>query len=104
MSAANSPVEFPFWVLIPGVVKEPAPIDECGTGDLPLAFSTTEKMMPYMSARKAGDWRVRLVSHDMLVLLIAELHALGSRGICLDPEPDGAGGIEISLGDLMKIT
>jgi hypothetical protein len=40
----------------------------------------------------------------MLVLLIAELHSLGSRGICLDLEPDGTGGTEISLGDLMKIT
>jgi hypothetical protein len=101
---ADTIISYPFWVLIPGLVDEPAPNPECGYGDLPLAFSAADKMLPYLSARKAGDWRMRLVTRDTLFLLISELNHGANRGICLDVEPDGSGGTEIPLSDLMKVT
>lgn len=97
-------LKFPFWVVMPGEVESPPSHAECGTGDLPVAFTTIEKMTAYLSARSAGNWRMRLVNHTALLLLIADLHQLESEGICLDPEPDGSAGTRIPLSELMKMT
>jgi hypothetical protein len=95
--ATAQPIRLPFWVLIPKV----------GSGelhDLPPAFSETVGMSSFLVSRNSREWETRLINHLTLVLLIADLHALGSRGVFLDPAPDGSGGTEIPLSDLMKLT
>jgi hypothetical protein len=104
----SHPVHLPFWVLMPEKVENPAEHAECGTADLPIAFSTTPAMSDYLAARgkggSGGSWGMRLVTQGSLMFLIADLHQHGSRGVCLDPEPDGSGGTEIPLSELMKLT
>jgi hypothetical protein len=95
-----TPVRFPLWVFMP--VESAAPSAEHGI--CPLAFSETAAISDYMSPRKARDGKMRLVNHHTLLLFVADLHRLGFAGIRLDPEPDGTGGTEVAISELMKLT
>jgi hypothetical protein len=67
-----------------------------------LAFSTTEKLSAFLSEREAGEWNLHLVSdRDGLVLIIAMAHNSRIDSICIDADPGGSGGDQVSLNDLM---
>jgi hypothetical protein len=46
---------------------------------------------------------VRLVGDRAgFTALVAELQGDGTTGICLDPAPDGSGGVDVPLADLLS--
>jgi hypothetical protein len=38
-----------------------------------------------------------------VIVAVAELYEQGYREICIDPEPDGSGGLLVSLSDLLAV-
>jgi hypothetical protein len=70
-----------------------------------LAFSTTDKLSKFLSARVAGEWKLTLVNdREGLVGIVATSHNDGTESIRIDPQVDGAGGERVSLRELMKFS
>jgi hypothetical protein len=68
-----------------------------------LGFSTPDKLIEFLHDRQVGRWMVRLVGdRPGFAGLVAELQANGATGICLDPMPDGSGGVDVPLAELLK--
>jgi hypothetical protein len=93
------PLRLPFWALVPSVSDSHVG----ATGLLP-AFSDSATLATYMADHKGSDRHIRLVTRDTLVLFLADAHLLVGQGIRLDPKPDGTGGTEVPISELMKLT
>jgi len=54
--------------------------------------------MAFMAPRgDHSDWEFKLISRPTLHEVLAELQSIAYRGICHDPNPDGSGGMLLSL-------
>jgi hypothetical protein len=93
------PIRLPFWALVPHVSDSHA-----GASGLLPAFSIAPTLGDYLKANHGSDRHIRLITRDTLLLLIADMHQLGSRGIRLDPQSNGTGGTEVPISELMKLT
>jgi hypothetical protein len=72
----------PIWVL-----KRPDVYlaDEAGWV---LAFGTPGKAMTFVDRK--SDWRCQVFPPDQLLLLIADMHELGSLGLRVNPSPSSS--------------
>ena len=98
-------LNLPIWFLTQERNAEPqswhAPCDESGAV---IAFSTTEKLTAFLANRQSGEWKVSLVSDRAgLVFIVALAHNSGLESICFDLGPDGSGGEQIFLNELMSL-
>lgn len=94
----------PLWFVSERKERTPTLDAPCDDREAMLAFTTTEKLSDFLSASKAGEWRINLASdRESLVLVIAIAHNRHIESICIDPENDGSGGQQISLNDLMVL-
>lgn len=96
--------ELPFWIVTERkhVLNPPAHIP-CADPDAAHAFSSAEKLAAFMQARGGARWDInQVVDQPGVIVAIAELHANGIEKICIDAEPDGSGGLLVSVADVLK--
>jgi hypothetical protein len=98
MSIAAS-IRFPFWVLAPSISDSHA-----GTAGHIPAFTDSATLAAYLKSQHGRDRHIRLITRDSLVLFLADLHLIRSPGLRFDPRPDGSGGTQISIAELMTAT
>lgn len=97
-------LSLPLWVVSERNQKSPPVHPPCHDPEAMLAFSTTEKLIQFLSGRVAGEWKLALASdREGLIVVIAVAHDNSRESICLDPEADGSGGEQIALNDLMRL-
>jgi hypothetical protein len=106
MSKTNA-LTLPFWVIAAHELETPAPCARClSKTHAPVAFSDATHAMHYLRAlrdKNPGVWRIRLVDSAGLMLFAADLHHHGVPAIPFDPQPDGTGGIDITLAELLAL-
>src|SRR6187401_3015627 len=93
----------PFWVVIERehILNPPAEIP-CNDSKALIAFSDTERLTAFLSARVGGRWKVDLVpDRDAEMLVVAELHRLGVSHICFDCQPDGSAGHLVDIREII---
>ena len=97
-------LEIPFWIIAERkhILDPPAHIP-CAEPDAAHAFTTAEKLAAFMSARGGARWDINQVAtREGVIVAIAELHAQGIGTICIDAEPDGSGGVLVSISDVLQ--
>jgi hypothetical protein len=95
-------VKLPIWAVTPHSERGPPVTESSGGPRHVLAFSTSEPLVALLGHRWGSEWNLRLIQNDGdLLLLVADLHACGIKGIHLDPNPDGTGGTGVQLDELM---
>ena len=96
-------LNLPFWAVTQRKQASLPPIVECASSTHAMAFSTTDKMVQALDACAAGHWKISLVGDGAgLVMLAADLHLDGARELRIDPKPDGSGGTDVPIGDLLR--
>ena len=91
-------LRFPFWILIP---RDPAPDAGCDTPNHVATFSSAARAVSYMEAAGSGKWDVRLVSRPSRREIEEFLRRFGVTRVCHDREPDGTGGTEMTVDELL---
>jgi hypothetical protein len=95
-------LNLPFWAVTSRKSASTPPTAHRASSTHGMAFSTTDKMIQALDGCGAGHWRISLVGDGPgLVMLAADLHFDGVTGLCIDPKPDGSGGTEVPVGDLL---
>ena len=94
-------LQFPFWLVVPAPGKPASPGEQCRNGWLPLAFSSVGKMAAFLSVRKDGQWKVRLVNRYSVESLFRDLEEYCCGAVCHDPNEDGKGGTLVSMADIL---
>jgi len=97
-------LSIPFWLISERkhVLNPPAKIP-CADPDAVHAFTTAEKLAAFMKARGGARWEINQVAdHEGVIVAVGDLHARGADKLCIDPEPDGSGGLLISLSDVLE--
>jgi hypothetical protein len=115
---------FPFWLVQPRTVAQaaaavpveraagtsPLPSTAAATGEVdtladrvPLLFTTAERMVAFMQASGGRRWEVRYITRDSGLQLLGDLHDSGFAAVHVDPQPDGSGGHEIALAELVLL-
>ena len=70
-----------------------------------LGFTSMEKLAAFLSKQQAGEWKLQLTTdRDGLVLIVAIAHNNGAETICFDSEPDGSGGRQVTLSELLVLS
>jgi hypothetical protein len=97
----SSVISLPFWALVQVSHQESPPENvPCDSPESAVVFTTTGGVVAFMSGRKSGEWRVRLVAdNNQLLVLLADLHSQDSPGVCVDPCPDGSSGTHYTLAE-----
>ena len=72
---------FPFWM----VYLSGKAIPLLHAGKYLAAFSTAQQGTAYMVNMGATAWEFRLMSRGTFLALLADLQAMGLKGVCLDP-------------------
>lgn len=97
-------IELPLWFVTEQKAGAPPEHPPCDDSDAIIAFSALEKFTEYWALRKGGRYKVTLaVDRESLVVAIADVHSSGQPTICLDPKPDGTGGTQVYLADLVSM-
>jgi hypothetical protein len=96
-------VDLPFWIVAEQhhILYPPAhePCDEANTAH---CFTAAEKLTAYMTARGGARWSIdQVADREGVIVLVSGLYERGINSICIDPEPDGSGGLLVSLSDLL---
>jgi len=95
--------QYPFWIVIEDehILNAPQTVP-CQDPSALHAFTSTDKLTEFLSARKGGRWRIDLVGDsEAIVVAVAVAHDRGAANICFDPEPDGTGGELVSIADVL---
>jgi hypothetical protein len=91
------------WVVTSRKSVVSPPIEPCDAPNHALGFSSPDKLVEFLNSGQAGRWMVRLVGdRPSFGALVDELQRYGATGICLDPAPDGSGGVNVPLADLLQ--
>lgn len=96
-------VELPFWLIKErrDVINSPAN-EPCEQPQAAHAFTAVEKLTAFMKARGGATWHIdQIAKSEDVIENVAKLYEKGVTGICIDPEPDGSGGLLVSLSDLL---
>jgi hypothetical protein len=97
-------LSLPIWFVTERAQESPSVNQPCAKGGGVLAFSSTENLTEFLAERQSGEWKINLVGdREGLILIIAIAHNHGMETICMDAKPDGSGGTELSLSDLMNL-
>ena len=95
----------PLWFVtehIQPTNPEQAPAETPGPA---LIFTNLEKLVAFKRSNRGGEWKMEAADdREGLVIVIADLHRLGITALLIDPPPDGDGGEQISLADLMEFS
>jgi hypothetical protein len=97
-------LSIPFWLVSERkyVLNPPATIP-CADPAAVHAFTTAEKLAQFMQARGGARWEINQVTdREGVIVAVAELHSNGATKLCINPEPDGSGGLLISLSDVLE--
>lgn len=55
-----------------------------------------------MRAHGGAKWQIdQVADREGVIVAVAELYESGYRQMCVDPEPDGSGGLLVSIADLL---
>jgi hypothetical protein len=75
----------------------------CRRLNRPVAFFSTEVLVAFLESQRSDDWSARLISEELeLESLIANSRREGLTTIQFDPRPDGSGGTDMSLAELLR--
>src|SRR5262245_3593253 len=98
-------IELPLWLIIERKdVLNPPPQDPCDDPRAVHCFTSVEKLMAFMKARGGATWQIEQIADDEgVILAAASLHSAGTKTLCIDPAPDGSGGVLVSLSDLLHV-
>lgn len=99
----TSSVDLPFWVITecPDVLNPP-PNEPCEVPRAAYAFTLAEKLVAFMKPRVGATWHIAQVAdREGVIVAVATLHARGVPTLCIDPVPNGLGGLLVSLSDLL---
>src|ERR1700759_1108840 len=96
-------VDLPFWLIMERHdVLYPTPNTPCERPKAAHAFSAVEKLTAFMKARGGATWHIDQVARsEDVIAAVAKLYEKGVTGICIDAQPDGSGGLLVSLSDLL---
>jgi hypothetical protein len=96
-------VNLPFWLIVERRdVLNPPPNEPCEQPKAVHAFTALEKLTVFMKARGGATWRIhQIASSEDVIASVAKLYEKGVAAICIDPGPDGSGGLLVSLSDLL---
>ncbi len=96
-------LELPFWLITERKhVLNPPPNIPCADPDAAHAFTSAQKLAEFLKARDGGRWEInQAADREGVLIAVSELHQQGLASICIDPEPDGSGGLLVSLRDLL---
>src|ERR1700759_5514740 len=94
----------PFWLVSARKhVLNPPPQTPCDDPEAVHAFTTADNLAQFMQARGGARREINQVADRAgAIVPIAELHSRGVGKLCIDPEPDGSGGLLISLADVLE--
>lgn len=97
-------VEIPFWLIVERAnVLSPPPQEPCDDPKAAHGFTTTEKLAAFMQARARAKWQIdQVADHEGVIVAVAQLYEQGCHAMCIDPNPDGTGGLLVSLTDLLR--
>jgi len=95
----------PFFLIIDRAdVQQPTEHEPCDDPKAAHAFTSAEKLAAFMNARGRAKWKIdQVTDREGVIVAVAELYEQGYREICIDPEPDGSGGLLVSLSDLLAV-
>ncbi len=92
-------LQLPIWFVTERTIG-PVKSDVCGS----YAFTEVDDVMKFMVERSPARWDVvHATSREALVMVIADVHLCGAAFVCLNCEPDGSGGEQVFLTDLIAI-
>ena len=96
-------LELPFWLIAEHQdVVNPPPLKPCDEPEAAHCFTSIEKLAAFMKARGGATWQIEQIADDEgVIVAVAKLHQAGTKAICIDPQPDGSGGLLVSLSHLL---
>lgn len=96
-------VDLPFWLITQhNDVLNPPSTEPCEQPNAAHAFTAVEKLTAFMKARGGATWHIdQIADREGVIVTVAKLYERGMPSICIDPEPDGSGGLLVSLSDLL---
>ena len=95
-------VRFPFRILVPRDPEgSPAHDAGCEAPNHVAVFSAAALAVADMEAADGGEWDVRLVSRPSRPEIEAFLRRFAVARVCVDRHPDGTGGTEMTVEELL---
>jgi hypothetical protein len=94
----------PFW-LVRELTRASKRLDgtPCDEPKAAHGFTTAEKLAEFMTAHGGARWQIdQVADREGVIVTVAELYEAGIEHLCIEPEPDGFGGLLVSVGDLLR--
>ena len=89
-------IHFPMWIIVPRWPKS-------STEQVPVAFSSSQKMAAYLRDKRHNHGYVRLVARYFAGGVLTELFNQGHSRVVYDVNNDGSGGRTVRVPDLMAL-
>jgi hypothetical protein len=96
-------LELPFWLITERRDVLNPPVQEpCDDPQAAHCFTSIEKLTAFMKARGGATWQIDQIADDEgVIIAVAKLYHAGAKTVCIDPGPNGSGGLLVSLADLL---
>jgi hypothetical protein len=97
-------IELPFWLITEhrDVLNPPAQ-EPCDAPNAAHCFTSIDRLTAFMKARGGATWQIEQIADDEgVIVAVAKLHQIGIKELCIDPAPNGSGGLLVSLSDLLS--
>jgi hypothetical protein len=87
-------IHFPMWIIVPRG-------SQASAGQVPVAFSSLQKMAAYLRGNRRDHGYVRLVARYFANGVLTELFNQGHYRVAYDVNNDGSGGRTVGVPDIM---
>jgi hypothetical protein len=95
-------LRLPLWFITERNVRSIGEHTPCNDPRATHVFTETEGLAALLRAGSSGRWQIDLVADsDELLLVLGDLHHKKVANVCVDPGPDGSGGVLVALADLV---
>lgn len=94
-------VNLPLWFIKARKPQFAPGREPCDEPNALLAYTSREKLTAFLDAQGAGSWELSLIANcESLAVLVSEARGCGAIHVCVNPNPDGSGGMLLKLSDM----